>query len=128
ASRSEGAGGRGVGRTASHSFHRFVVRWRMHGIPRFTLAAVAATLALAASDVLAQTGSITGSVIDRDTRQPLANVQVHLPSLGRGMVTAANGRFLITDVPVGTYEVEAQLLGYGTGRQTVEVRAGEAAV
>lgn len=100
----------------------------MHRIPRFTLTAVAAMLALAVSDALAQTGSITGTVIDRDTRQPLADVQVHVPSLGRGMLTAANGRFLITNVPVGTYEVEAQLLGYGTGRQTVEVRAGEATV
>lgn len=100
----------------------------MHVVRRFMAVALAAVSSLMASDALAQTGTITGSVIDRDTRQPLANVQISVPSLGRGMVTQANGRFLIPNIPVGTHEVEAQLLGYGTGRQSVQVEAGQSAV
>jgi len=76
----------------------------------------------------AQTGTVTGSVVDRSTRQPLANAQVFIPRLGRGLTTSANGRYLIPNVPVGTYEIEAQFIGYGTVRHTVEVVDGQTAV
>ncbi|HEX6940460.1 MAG TPA: TonB-dependent receptor [Longimicrobiales bacterium] len=74
------------------------------------------------------TGSITGVVVDRDTRQPLAGVQVYIQRLDRGGITAENGRYRLTGIPVGTYEIEAQLLGFATVRQTAQVVAGQTAV
>src|SRR5690606_357999 len=72
--------------------------------------------------------TITGSVVDQDTRRPLPSVQVVIPSLNRGVVAQQNGRFLITGIPAGTYEIEAHILGYATGRDTVRVVADETVV
>jgi len=85
-------------------------------------------LFVVAPPLFAQTGTVTGVVVDRGTRQPLAGAQVTIPELNRGMATAANGRFLIPNIPAGTYEIEAQLIGYESGRQTVQVVGGEATV
>src|SRR5690606_38631578 len=38
------------------------------------------------------------------------------------------GRFLMRDVPVGTYEIEAQGIGYSTIRRTVQVTEGQTVV
>jgi hypothetical protein len=59
-----------------------------------------------------QTGTITGAVLDQVTQEPLpfANVQVLLTALGAA--ADENGRFIIPDVPIGTYEVRATLVGY----------------
>lgn len=89
--------------------------------------ATAATF-LVATPAWAQTGTITGAVVDRNSRQPLPGAQVVIPRINRGIMTAANGRYLLPNVPVGSYEIEAQLIGYGTVRQTVQVAAGQTAV
>lgn len=100
----------------------------MHVTCRFLLVVLAALPPVTASQAVAQTGTITGSVIDRDTRQPLANVQVFIPSIDRGITTQANGRFLIPNVAAGTYDLEAQLIGYAPGRQTVQVTTDQTVV
>lgn len=73
----------------------------------------------------AQNGTVTGTVVDRSTRQPLTGVQVYIQRLGRGALTSENGRFLIANIPAGSYEVEAQLIGYAPARQTVQVAADQ---
>src|SRR5438093_666982 len=37
------------------------------------------------------------------------------------------GKFTLSDVPAGSYNVQARLKGKGTGREKVEVKAGETA-
>ena len=45
-----------------------------------------------------------------------------------GGLTQATGRFLIINVPVGQYVLRAELLGFGTQTQVVDVTAGQAVV
>jgi len=75
----------------------------------------------------AQTGTVTGTVTDRSTLQPLNGVQISITGVQRGGVTDARGRFVITNVPAGQQTVEAVFIGYGTAEQTVTVQAGQTA-
>lgn len=67
----------------------------------------------------AQTGTLTGTVIDGQTDEPLPGVNVFIVDLDRGAATNADGEFTITDVPYGSYTIRATFVGYR--RQTVEV-------
>ena len=94
-----------------------------------TLALLAVGL-FAAAPAAAQTGSVTGTILDASTGGPLDAVQVSLETVGRGEtnlggLTQATGRFLIINVPVGQYVLRAQLLGFGTQTQVVNVTAGQ---
>ncbi|MBI4540642.1 MAG: TonB-dependent receptor [Gemmatimonadetes bacterium] len=59
-------------------------------------------------------GSVTGVVTDQQSGQPLAGVQVFLEGTGRGVLTQENGRYFLINVPVGTYTLVAELIGYAT--------------
>jgi TonB-linked SusC/RagA family outer membrane protein len=97
-----------------------------------TLALLAVGL-FAAAPAAAQTGSVTGTILDASTGAPLDAVQVSLETVGAtetnlGALSQPTGRFLIINVPVGQYVLRAQLLGFGTLTQVVDVAAGQAAV
>ena len=57
---------------------------------------------------------IEGTVIDRDTREPLEFVNVRVVGLHIGSSTDAEGRFRIEQVPPGIYALQASMLGYKT--------------
>lgn len=89
--------------------------------------ALLALLALPAGTLAQEGGTVTGEVIDGRSGAPVGSAQVYLPSLDRGGLTRANGRFLLADVEPGTHEITAERIGYGTVSRTVEVEAGEVA-
>ncbi|MBI4540870.1 MAG: TonB-dependent receptor [Gemmatimonadetes bacterium] len=72
-----------------------------------------------------QGGTVTGTVVDARTQAPISSAQVFLAGTGIGTLTAANGRFLLLDVPAGTHEIRVERIGYADGVQSVTVRAGE---
>lgn len=80
-------------------------------------------LAVSPIGAVAQTGSITGMVRDSETLRPIRAAQVALPALERGTVTGTNGRYLIVGVPVGTHDIEVQVVGHRTLRQQATVTA-----
>jgi TonB-dependent starch-binding outer membrane protein SusC len=82
---------------------------------------------LLAGPVSAQTGSVTGTVVDKLGRQPLNGVQVSIEGTQRGGLTDARGRFTIAGVPAGQLTVRAVYIGYRTESQQVTVVAGQAA-
>ncbi len=53
--------------------------------------------------VLAQTGDIQGTVYQRSTGQPLAEVNVHITETDQHQKTDKNGVFRFTELPEGTY-------------------------
>ncbi len=104
-------------------------RWGKY-VPILALLAVGL---FAAAPAAAQTGSVTGTILSSDTGQPLDAVQVSLEAVGTGEVrygglTQASGRYLIINVPVGQYVLRAELLGFGTQTQVVDITGGQTTV
>ena len=87
---------------------------------------LAAALALAgATAVAAQTtGSVTGTVVDLQSRQPLDGAQVTIVGTQLGALANAEGRFLVLNVPAGAHTVRVERIGYATAEQQVTVTAG----
>ncbi len=93
-----------------------------------TVLGLAAAVLLFASPAYGQTGQITGQVMDRATQQPLVGAQVFLEGTGIGALSQDNGRYLILNVPPGTYVVSVRMLGFAEGRaENVRVTAGQTA-
>ncbi len=59
------------------------------------------------------TGKIMGQVVDKETNEPLAGVNVVIVTTMLGAVTDVYGNFSILNVPPGTYQVKVMLIGYG---------------
>ena len=70
------------------------------------------------------TGTITGTVADSETGEPLSGAQVSIPALQIGVLASAGGEFELLEVPVGTHEVQAQLIGHANATASVTVAAG----
>ncbi len=69
------------------------------------------------------TGKIAGIVIDKDTGEPLAGVNVFIPDRNLGASTNINGEYYIIQVPPGIYTLKASIVGYATEiKRNVEVR------
>lgn len=90
---------------------------------------LALCIALAAAPLAAaaQTGTVAGTVVDAQTSQPLADVQVSVAGTSARAVTRADGRFSLPGVPAGSRTVRATRIGYSTGEQTVAVTGGQTA-
>ena len=90
--------------------------------------ALAVALAMITGSLAAQTGVVTGTVTDSNTGEPISTVQVHIPELQIGMLTNADGAYALPNVPVGQYEIRAELIGRQTDAQVVDVTAGGSVV
>jgi hypothetical protein len=60
------------------------------------------------------TQNIKGTVLDKDTRQPLIGATVEVTDLEvtKGTVTDIDGKFVIENVPTGRHDIQASYLGY----------------
>jgi hypothetical protein len=58
------------------------------------------------------TGIVAGTVRDRATQETLPGVSVTLEGTTFGTATDAEGRYRLTDVPVGSYNLRATFVGY----------------
>ncbi len=56
--------------------------------------------------------SVTGTVIDRESGEPLFGVIVSLDDLGRRALTDSSGRYVLVDVPPGPQHVSVRRIGY----------------
>jgi TonB-linked SusC/RagA family outer membrane protein len=77
---------------------------------------------------VAQTGTITGIVTSAQNGQPLPAAQVYIPALDIGVLTQANGRFTLQNVPAGVHQLTAERIGHRVTSASVTVAAGAAAV
>ena len=72
----------------------------------------------------AATGKISGKVIDKETKEPLPGANVLLKNTYLGAVTDLDGFYFILNVPPGSYNLQASMVGYATLVQedlTVEI-------
>jgi TonB-dependent starch-binding outer membrane protein SusC len=88
---------------------------------RLLLALVGALIG--AAPLGAQTGTITGRVVDATSQDGLSGATVRAAS--RSAVTDAEGRFTLTGVPAGTRTVRATRIGYAEGSRSVTLAAGQ---
>ncbi len=108
---------------ASSGLRALAGRWRASATGlgmALALAAAAFVSPLSAQD----TGTITGSVLDESGGQLLGSVQVYLNDTGLGTLTNQAGRFIILNVPAGTYTMTAERIGFATQTAEVTVTAG----
>ena len=84
---------------------RQVSEWsrRCASLPATAVACLA--LALVATPLLAQTGTITGRVTDARSGVPITTAQVTITGTSLGAAVDAEGRFRIVNVPPGPHEV-----------------------
>lgn len=71
--------------------------------------------------LLAQSGSISGTVTDSKTGEALPGVNVRVLELTKGGASNIDGEYTITALPSGTYTVVATFTGFKQFRRTVEV-------
>ncbi|NRB53935.1 MAG: TonB-dependent receptor [Saprospiraceae bacterium] len=79
-----------------------------------------------ASGLSAQSGIISGKVLDEDGGSSLPGANVYLEqNPTAGTVTDIDGNFSLTNVPVGTQVVVVSFLGYEIQKVNVDVTAGK---
>ena len=92
------------------------------------LSIVVLALLAFAHPTLAQTGTVSGSVLDRQTDDPLVGAIIFLEGTQIGITCDVEGRFQLFDVPVGTYVLASSMIGYQDASIIgVEVQDGEVA-
>jgi TonB-linked SusC/RagA family outer membrane protein len=69
-------------------------------------------LAFAVRPLAAQTGTLTGRVVDATTSAPVRSAQVTIGGTIVGGQTDDNGQFRISSVPAGTHDAIARRIGY----------------
>ena len=82
------------------------------------------------SSTFAQTGTgrVTGTVIDEKTGDPMIGANVRIEGQSLGAMVDLNGKYLIANVPEGTYNIVITMLGYSrTTIKNVQVSAESAA-
>ncbi|MDP9200321.1 MAG: TonB-dependent receptor plug domain-containing protein [Gemmatimonadota bacterium] len=95
----------------------------MNKLVRLVLAALA--IAVLPAAVAAQSdGTINGQVVDQTTRSPVQDAQISVVGTQRGALTDQQGRFTITSIPAGTYDLRVRRIGYAPTIQRVIVASG----
>ncbi len=75
--------------------------------------------------VFGESGTITGTITDAETGDPLPGANVLVVGTLLGGAAGTDGEYTITGVPAGENRLEARFVGYRTIRQTVTVAADE---
>lgn len=80
-----------------------------------------AVILLGVSAALAVGATLRGTVVDARGGEALARVRVQLIGAGAEAMTDAQGRFLLPDIPPGTYSLNVETVGYRLARRQIMV-------
>ena len=78
--------------------------------------------------VQAQTGAVSGEIVNLDTRQPVGTAQVFIADLDLGVLSEVSGRYILPAVPPGTHTVTVERIGFTAETQEIVVSAGQTVV
>ena len=86
----------------------------------FRFFVTAAVCLLTAGSILfaGTTGKIVGTVIDAETKESLPGAVVEILGTNLGANTDLDGRYFMVNVPVGTFAVQARMMGYESVTKT----------
>jgi hypothetical protein len=92
---------------------------------RVKAAASLVLLLASAATARAQTGRVTGIIVDARDGTPIEKVSVKVQGTTLGTVTASDGHFDLDAVPAGQRELSVSAVDFILVRRVVEVAAGE---
>lgn len=81
-------------------------------------------LATLLPSLIAQSGTVRGYVYDKTSGEPILYGNVYISGTTIGANTDFNGFYNISDVPPGSYVLNASYLGYDTARTEIVVKEG----
>jgi iron complex outermembrane receptor protein len=73
----------------------------------------------------AQFGTITGTVIDRQSGEPVLGATVRLGGLPHGAVSRRDGSFILQRVPAGTVQLLVTAVGYKAAERRTQLGVGD---
>ena len=88
-------------------------------------ALLACTLTTVAPALAQEGATVTGAIVEARALRPLQGAQVSLDGTGIGALANSQGRFLFANVPVGTYTLRVQIIGYRTQERSITVPLGQ---
>ena len=71
-----------------------------------------------------ESGGVVGTVTSFEG-EPIATVQVFIEELGRGTLTRNDGRYVLANLPSGSYTLNTTIIGYRPASAEVTIRPGE---
>jgi iron complex outermembrane receptor protein len=71
--------------------------------------------------------ALTGTVTDKKTGKPLPGATITIPDLKLGTVADSLGHFSFTNLPAGSFLVEAHVVGYTSITRTIHMGSGASA-
>src|SRR5690348_782895 len=77
------------------------------------------------SAVVAQQGTVSGTVVDQANQRPVVGAQVYVAGSTRRVFTDQKGAFVLDKVPAGEVEVRVRMIGYATAAKKVTVAAAQ---
>ena len=97
----------------------------VHRIVCSSLVMALVSVLLASSTLAAASGTVEGTVKDDQTKDDLPGANVLLVTTSLGASTDVNGKFVIRNVPPGSYTLRATYIGYQQKEISIEVTEGE---
>ncbi|MBA9078460.1 carboxypeptidase-like regulatory domain-containing protein [Rufibacter quisquiliarum] len=70
-------------------------------------------------------GSVSGTILDGQTKQPLGFATIFIAQTTYGTTAAENGTFTLTAIPAGTHELVVSFLGYETLSHSFVLQPGQ---
>lgn len=83
---------------------------------KYILIALCLIMGFSTVHVHAQSGKITGTVVDSKSGETLPGANVVIDGTSRGVQTDMDGNFLMLNVPAGTYSIVVSYVGYSSQR------------
>ncbi len=79
-----------------------------------SIKSIAVTLLLFLTSILQaqETGSVGGIIIEQKSKEPIMGATVQLNGSNIGAVTDLDGKFIIENIPVGSYNIEIRYIGF----------------
>ncbi len=81
-------------------------------------------LTIAATAVIAHTGSMRGVVYDGSSHKPLEGVSIYIKAIGQSAVTDAFGKFFFKGVEPGRYSIAISRIGYENLEDVLKIEDG----
>ncbi len=72
----------------------------------------------------AQTGELSGRVVDQTTGQPMEGAQVMVVGTNISARTRADGLYNLLGIPAGSQQIRALIIGYATQTATLTIQSG----